>query len=70
MRVTLLTPTLDAERFLPECLASVRAQTYPRADIQHLVLDGESRDATARLAREAGAEVHVGRDGSLYQAVN
>lgn len=70
MRVTILTPTLNAERFIPDCLSSIRAQTYPREKIQHLVLDGESADATARLAREAGAEVDVARDGSLYQAMN
>jgi glycosyltransferase involved in cell wall biosynthesis len=70
MRVTILTPTLNAERFLPECLSSIRGQTYPREKIQHLVLDGESADATARLAREAGAEVDVARDGSLYEAMN
>lgn len=70
MRVTILTPTLNAEPHLAECLRSVRAQTYPAARIQHLVLDGESTDRTAALAREAGAEVSVERDGGLYEAMN
>lgn len=70
MRVTVLTPTLNAERFLPDCLASVQAQTLPRDRIEHLVLDGESRDGTAGLARAAGATVSVAKDSSLYEAMN
>jgi glycosyltransferase involved in cell wall biosynthesis len=70
MLVTILTPTLNAERFFPECLQSLRAQSYPRDRIQHLVLDGGSSDRTVQLARDAGAETHVARDGSLYAALN
>jgi len=70
VRVTILTPTLDAERYFPECLASLSRQTYPRDRIQHLVLDGGSADRTVSLARQAGAEVSVARDGSLYEAMN
>jgi glycosyltransferase involved in cell wall biosynthesis len=70
MIVTILTPTLNAERYFADCLRSIRAQTLPRDHIQHLVLDGESTDRTVALAREAGAEVSVARDGSLYEAMN
>jgi glycosyltransferase involved in cell wall biosynthesis len=70
VKVTILTPTLDAARHLPACLRSLAAQTWPRQDLQHLVLDGGSRDETAALARAAGAEVSVERDGSLYEALN
>ena len=70
MKVTILTPTLDAARHFEGCLRSVREQTYPRELIQHLVLDGGSKDATVQLATAAGAEVSVQRDGSLYEALN
>jgi glycosyltransferase involved in cell wall biosynthesis len=70
VRVTVLTPTLNAERFLPDCLGSLRAQTLPRDCIEHLVLDGESRDGTVGLARAAGATVSVAKDSSLYEAMN
>ncbi len=45
-------------------------QTYPRDGIEHVVVDGESTDRSAELARAAGARVLVGRDGSLYEALN
>ena len=70
MQVTILTPTLNAERHLGECLLSIRHQSHPRHLVQHLVLDGGSSDGTVRMAREAGAEVHVERDGTLYAALN
>ncbi|WP_242360153.1 glycosyltransferase [Anaeromyxobacter sp. SG17] len=70
MRVTVLTPTLDAERFLPDCIASVRAQEGEGVEIEHLVIDGQSSDRTVELARAGGADVHVARDGSLYEALN
>jgi glycosyltransferase len=70
LKVTILTPTLNAARHFGTCLASVRDQTYPRERIQHLVLDGGSTDATVAMAKAAGAEVSVQRDGSLYEALN
>jgi glycosyltransferase involved in cell wall biosynthesis len=70
MIVTVLTPTLNAARHLADCLGSIAEQTYPREQIQHLVLDGESTDATVAMAREAGAEVDVRKDVSLYDAMN
>lgn len=70
LRITILTPTLDAAQFLPECLASIRAQGWPRERLQHLVLDGKSKDATVAIAREAGAEVDEEKDSSLYEAMN
>jgi glycosyltransferase involved in cell wall biosynthesis len=50
-RVTAVIPARDEEEALPACLASVRAQTYPNLEI--LVVDDRSTDATARIAQEA-----------------
>lgn len=55
--VSIVTPALDAARFIPQTLAGVRAQTYP--DVEHVVVDGGSRDGTAALAEAAGARVIV-----------
>jgi glycosyltransferase involved in cell wall biosynthesis len=68
--VTILTPTLNATRHLSRCLKSLREQTWPREQTQHLVLDGGSTDDTVATARAAGAEVDVEKDSSLYQAMN
>jgi glycosyltransferase involved in cell wall biosynthesis len=50
--ISIVTPTLNAERYLTECLASLGAQAYP---IEHLVVDGGSTDGTHGLVHAAGA---------------
>ena len=49
MRLTLVTPTFNAERYLAEALQSVRAQGWP--DLEHIVVDGGSTDRTLDLVR-------------------
>jgi glycosyltransferase involved in cell wall biosynthesis len=45
--VSIVTPTLNAERYLAECLTSVWSQQS--ASVEQLVVDGGSTDATERL---------------------
>jgi glycosyltransferase involved in cell wall biosynthesis len=52
LAVSIVTPTLNAERYLAECLATVHAQDYP--NLEHIVIDGGSTDRTEQIAREAG----------------
>jgi glycosyltransferase involved in cell wall biosynthesis len=58
--VTAVIPAKDEEQSLPECLDSVRAQTYPNLEI--LIVDDRSTDRTpaiARAAAEADSRVRV-----------
>jgi N-acetylglucosaminyltransferase len=55
MRIAAYIPCLNNAATLPAALASLRAQTVPPERI--LVVDDCSRDATARVATEFGAEV-------------
>lgn len=50
--VSIVTPSLNQARYLPEALASVRAQTY--SPIEHIVVDGDSTDETPDLLAAAG----------------
>lgn len=52
-RATLITTVRNGERFLAECIASVRGQT--RTDWIHLLLDDGSEDGSLRIAQEAAA---------------
>ena len=53
---TVVIPTLDAGPGFGQTLAAVRAQAGV-GEVELIVLDSESRDATATLARDAGALV-------------
>ncbi len=68
MRVTIITPTLNAERHIRQCLDSVAGQDY--TDIEHLVIDGASTDETASIARESGVSVRIAPDNGMYDAIN
>jgi glycosyltransferase involved in cell wall biosynthesis len=47
--VSIVTPSLNQARFLPEAIASVRAQTH--SPIEHVVVDGGSTDGTLDILR-------------------
>lgn len=79
LKVSVVTITYNAEASLPRTLDSVLAQSYP--NMEHIVVDGASADATVRLANaykersEAAANGHEVRilsepDGGLYDAMN
>lgn len=53
--VCVVVPARDEEQALPALLASVRAQASPVAEV--VVVDDASRDASAAVARAAGAHV-------------
>ena len=53
--VGIVTPTLNAARFLGTAVDSVLAQTYPRID--YVVMDGGSTDGTAELLAGYGDRV-------------
>lgn len=56
-RVAFVLPVLNAERLLPACLQSIRAQNYPIEACEILVADGGSTDRTREIAAAFGAIV-------------
>jgi glycosyltransferase involved in cell wall biosynthesis len=56
--VTAILPAKDEEVYISDCLASVRAQTYPNLEI--LVVDDRSADRTGEIARQ-----HAARDARV-----
>ena len=56
-RVSFIIPTLNAEPVLPACLASIRTQDYPREQVEIIVSDGGSTDATRSIAVKFSARV-------------
>jgi len=54
--VSVLIPTLNAERYLEECLRSIRGQDYPQHLIEIIVADAGSTDGTLELLKRFGVD--------------
>ncbi|MBX7492154.1 glycosyltransferase [Qipengyuania sp. 1NDW9] len=68
MSVTLLVPTLDEERVLPELVALFERLDPKPAEI--MLVDGGSTDRTCEIAREAGWRVIESEKGRALQINN
>lgn len=69
--ISLITPTLNAERYIAETLRSVNAQDYP--NLEHIIVDGGSGDATLALIENNGTrvtEVIRDKDSGTSEAIN
>jgi glycosyltransferase involved in cell wall biosynthesis len=51
-KVAVVIPTLNEERFITRCLDSVMSQTYPFCEMDVMVVDGGSIDATKSIVKE------------------
>lgn len=56
--VSVLIPTLNAERVLEGCLESIASQNYPKSKIEVIVADGGSTDKTLGIAEKYGAKIY------------
>jgi glycosyltransferase involved in cell wall biosynthesis len=54
--ISILIPTLNAERYLDGCLGSVRSQDYPKSRIEIIVADAGSTDGTLDLLKNYGVD--------------
>ena len=74
MKVSIVTITYNAARTLQRTLDSVACQTY--ADIEHLIIDGASKDDTLAIAQRYQVQSHhevviqSEPDRGLYDAMN
>jgi len=71
VKVTIITVAFNSAAMIGDTLSSVAAQTHP--DIEHLVIDGASRDDTLKVVAEFGsrvAKVVSEPDRGIYDAMN
>lgn len=54
--VSVVIPTLNSAKYLPECLQSVRDQDYPDELLELIIVDGGSDDETSEIAHRYGVE--------------
>jgi glycosyltransferase involved in cell wall biosynthesis len=68
--ISVVTPTLNAIRYLRDCIESIRIQESTNVRVEHIVVDGGSSDGTVELARSAGCTVMTGKDEGIFDAIN
>jgi len=66
--VSVITVTYNASKFILDCIASVKAQSYPH--IEHLVIDGGSTDGTIDLIKNQVDFWVSEPDKGIYDAMN
>lgn len=71
MKISIITAVFNREATIGQAIASVRAQSWP--EVEHLVIDGASRDGTLAAierARHPGMRVVSEPDRGIYDALN
>jgi len=67
-QITVLTPVLNASKYIVRCIESVREQTG--INVQHIFIDGGSTDDTIEIIRSYGMDVLEKKGSSIYEALN
>jgi glycosyltransferase involved in cell wall biosynthesis len=71
VRVGVVTPTLNAEQFLEKTLTSIYSQVSDTLEVDHVIVDGGSTDATLEIASNYPSRAVVSTDDQgMYDAVN
>lgn len=70
MKVSIITATYNSEATIADTLSSVQMQEY--SDIEHLVIDGLSRDKTMSIVKSFShiARLVSEKDSGIYDAMN
>jgi|LauGreDrversion4_2_1035121.scaffolds.fasta_scaffold439516_2 glycosyltransferase involved in cell wall biosynthesis len=71
MRVSVITVCLNAAETIGDCLRSVASQSH--AELEHVIVDGGSKDDTVSIVKQVGARVTAfssGKDAGIYDAMN
>ena len=57
--ISVVTPTLNAEVVLDECLKRIRSQNYPQKLVEIIIADGGSIDKTLSIAKKYKAKIYL-----------
>jgi len=71
MKVTIITVTLNSDKFLEDCIKSVLGQTYQ--DIEYIIVDGKSSDNTVSIIRKYESNIArwvSEKDTGMFDALN
>ena len=71
MKVSIITVTYNSEKFLADCIESVKKQTY--GNIEHIIVDGNSTDGTLKIIQKNSRDIAKWvseTDRGMYDAIN
>lgn len=71
MKVSIITVTYNSEKYLSDCIQSVRRQSH--RDIEHIIIDGKSTDGTVRIINKNLDSISTWiseTDRGMYDAIN
>lgn len=71
MKFSIITVTYNSEKYLAECIRSVRNQNY--RNIEHIIIDGKSTDGTIKIIRDNSKHIShwvSETDQGMYDAIN
>ena len=71
MKISIVTVTFNAERFIESCVRSVINQTY--VNIEYIIVDGSSQDATLHILNRYNDKINKivsEKDKGMYDALN
>lgn len=57
--ISIVIPTLNAEKYLRECLDSIDKQDYPKEKIELIIADGGSKDGTLKISKMYKADIYA-----------
>jgi glycosyltransferase involved in cell wall biosynthesis len=67
LRISVVVPAINEERYLPSCLSALAGQDFPSDRFEVVVVDNNSTDGTAGVAIARGVKVvHEGRPGVCF----
>jgi glycosyltransferase involved in cell wall biosynthesis len=52
MEITVITPSFNSERFIEQTMQSVALQRSDSLSVEHLIIDGGSKDSTAKIVEQ------------------
>jgi glycosyltransferase involved in cell wall biosynthesis len=67
--ISIVTVTFNAEKYIDQCIASVKNQSYP--NIEHIIIDGGSTDETIAKLEKSNVKFWISEpDKGIYDAMN
>ena len=72
-KISVITVCLNSERTIERCIKSIINQKYDKSKIEHIIIDGKSRDSTVKIIKKYKTKItywESKKDKGIYHAMN